>query len=105
MPAATISRGPGRTPLGPTETLATSHAITFLAADPPRLGAFVVYDRSPGPPVDAGRFPEEVEVILPNASGKGVRRPVADAVSLLHDLDADVAGAAAWSEALDVGLG
>ncbi len=113
MALATVSPGPGRAPLALTEVLAATHAITFLPADPPRLGAFVVYDRSPTPTADAPGFLDEVEVIVPTASGNGVRRrtvaacriPVVDAVPFLRDVQAVVAGAPAWSEALAMGLG
>ena len=115
MPVTTILPSSGDARLAPAGVLASDHAITFLPADPPRLGTIVVYDRSRTSVADADRrgFPDEVEVVLPNASGNGVRRrtvaarrvPVADAIPFLRDLDADVAGAAAWSEALTMGIG
>jgi superfamily II DNA or RNA helicase len=113
MSVATVL--PGGTPLAPAAVLASGHAMTFLPADPPRLGTLVVYDRSrtSGDDADGRGFPDEVEVVLPNASGNGVRRRtvaarcllVTDAIPFLRDLDVDIAGAAAWSQVFTIGLG
>ncbi len=88
MSVAAVSPGPDRVPVAATEVLAARHAVTFLPADPPRLGVLVVYDRFPASTADASGFPDEVEVVLPNASGNGVRRrtvaarrlPIAEAI-------------------------
>jgi hypothetical protein len=94
--------------------LTGDHAVTFEPGDPPRSGSLVVYDCSRSPTnQDPQLFPDEVEVVLPTASGAGVRRrtafaarvPVIEAVTLLRDHDADSPSAAAWSTALTVGLG
>ncbi|MCU1493054.1 MAG: SNF2-related protein [Acidimicrobiaceae bacterium] len=113
MLSATISPGSVGTPLGPKDVRATSHALTFLPGDPPRLGAIVVYERSRATTAETAALPDEIEVALPNASGRGVRRitvaasrvPVADAIAFLRDLEVDVPGAQAWLEALTMGLG
>jgi superfamily II DNA or RNA helicase len=113
VPAATVSLGSGGAPLAPNDVRAASHAITFLPGDPPRLGAVVVYERSRKPTTEPSAIPDEVEIALPNASGRGVRRstvaarrvPIADAIAFLRDVEVDVPGAAAWSEALTMGLG
>ena len=113
MRVVTTSPSSDGTLVAPEDMSATSHAITFLPGDPPRLGALVVYDRSKAPNAEAAALPDEVEVVLPNASGNGVRRrtvvakrvPVGDAIAFLHDLGADVPGAALWLEVLTMGLG
>jgi superfamily II DNA or RNA helicase len=113
MSVATISPGSVGPLFAPNEVRATSHAITFLPDDPPRLGALVVYDRSRAPIGATSALSDEVEVVLRNASGSGVRRsivaarrvPVADAIAFLRDLKIDVPGAAVWSDALAMGLG
>lgn len=88
--------------------------ITFLAADPPRLGGFVVYERYPDSVGASRAFVDVLEVVLPTASGHSVRRrsvrarrlSVLDAIPLLRDVaEEHVAGAAVWSEVLRVGLG
>ena len=115
MPVTTVLPSSGDALLAPAGVLASDHAITFLPAEPPRLGTIVVYDRSRTSVANADRrgFPDEVEVVLPNASGNGVRRrtvaarclPVTDAIPFLRDLDVDIAGAAAWSQVFTIGLG
>jgi len=91
-------------------------AVTFLPGDPPRLSSLVVYDAARSPlPAAAPHLPDEIEVVLPTASGGGVRRrtvparlvPVADAIVYLRELGAasDMAGAAVWSAVLAAGLG
>ncbi|MHB1785410.1 MAG: DEAD/DEAH box helicase [Acidimicrobiales bacterium] len=95
------------------DVLTTDHAITFLPGDPPRLGTLVAYERSPTEIANEQVFPDKVEVVLPTATGNGVRRrtvaarrvPVAEAIRLLCDLDVDIPGAAAWSTAFRLGLG
>ena len=92
--------------------LNAGHAVTFLPGDPPRLGTLLLYQRSsvPGPVVTG--FRQQVEVVLPNATGSGARRRmvaaqtlgVADAILLLRDLDPELAGATAWSAVFEVGL-
>ncbi|HEY1733786.1 MAG TPA: hypothetical protein VGG23_05015, partial [Acidimicrobiales bacterium] len=77
------------------------------------MGALVVYDRAPNSIVDATIFPDQVDVVLPNATGRGVRRrtvsarrvPITDAILLLRDLDVEIPGVAAWSAAFAAGLG
>jgi superfamily II DNA or RNA helicase len=96
-------------------SLTTRHAITFLPDDPPRLGALVVYDlsRSSATPSVTGQLPDQIEVVVPNATGGGARRcsvsarrvPLSQALFFLRDLKDDVPGAAAWLAALTLGLG
>lgn len=101
-------------------TVATTSAgleVAFLPGDPPRTGAFVVYERPgslAGEPF--GRdlvLDEEVEAILPRRTSvrrqtvRATRVPIADAILLLRDVDATKAcqSVLAWSCALTVGLG
>src|SRR5487761_2120121 len=96
-------------------SLTTNHAITFLPDDPPRLGALVVYglSRSSATPSVTDQLRDQIEVVLPNATGGGARRhsvparrvPISQALYFLRDLRDDVPGAAAWLAALTLGLG
>src|SRR5487761_2680785 len=96
-------------------SLTTNHAITFLPDDPPRLGALVVYglSRSSATPSVTDQLRDQIEVVLPNATGGGARRhsvparrvPNSQALYFLRDLRDDVPGAAAWLAALTLGLG
>jgi superfamily II DNA or RNA helicase len=73
----------------------------------------VVYDRSRSVGFGTAGLPDEVEVVLPYASGSGGRRrtvaarrtPISAAVTELRDLGPEVAGSPVWSAALAMGLG
>ena len=115
MARVTLAPGSHEALLALKDSLTTGHAITFLPDDPPRLGALVVYDvtRSSATPSVSDQFPDQIEVVLPNATGGGARRrtvstrrvPVAQAILFLRDLKDDIPGAAAWSAAFTLGLG
>ena len=115
MVAVTLAPGSHDALLALKDSLTTGHAITFLPGDPPRLGALVVYDasRSSTTPSITDQLPDQIEVVLPNATGGGARRgtvsarriPVSQAILFLRGLNEDLPGAAAWSAAFTLGLG
>jgi superfamily II DNA or RNA helicase len=115
MAATTLAPGSDHALHALKDSLTASHAVTFLPDDPPRLGALVVYDASPRSttPLVTDQLPDQIEVVLPNATGGGARRrmvaarriPLSQAIFFLRGLDLDLPGAAAWSAAFTLGLG
>lgn len=99
-------------------------AVAFVPGDPPRTGAFYLYERRPRSggggtePDEAlegafdGSLDDALEVVLPTASGGGIRRRrvaarrvgVADALGGLGALGSAVAGASVWTLVLEAGL-
>ena len=77
-------------PTPPPHLLTDADAVTFVPGDPPRTGLLAVYRPAPAEAAPS-RYPDRIEVVLPTATGAGVRRrtvparlvPVADALALL----------------------
>ncbi len=103
----------------PDVTVLRGREVTFVPADPPRTGRFVVYDpacSAAGRAVDRPHdLPDEIEVAVP--AGSLVRRrtvparfvSVADALDLLRDVGASAGSpptpsALAWSAVVVAGL-
>jgi superfamily II DNA or RNA helicase len=85
--------------------------VTFLPGDPPRRGHLVLYGAIDGYDAGLGNT-TEVEVVLPTATGAGIRRrhmparlvPIAEAILVMRELG-DAAGGAAWNRVFQAGLG
>ncbi len=97
--------------------IAGDQDVTFLPADPPRSGVLVLYQRSSAPVPADRALADEVEMLLPSATGNAVRRrvvparllKVAEALDVLAFAGAGnvpmTPSAAAWARAFTVGLG
>ncbi|MHB1853669.1 MAG: DEAD/DEAH box helicase [Acidimicrobiales bacterium] len=94
-------------------TALLGHEVTFIPADPPRLGRFALWENGSGTDLAAADRTETVELVLP--AGRSVRRrrvpartlSVAGALTTLVDLDETDASdtVRAWSAALNAALG